>query len=40
MLEVKSVSGFKGKKALSSWGMGLGVSEGFLWAHRGCCGRC
>lgn len=24
MLEVKSVSGFKGKKGVSSWGMNLG----------------
>lgn len=29
MLEVKSVSGFKGKKGVSSWGMSLDVSEGF-----------
>lgn len=30
MLEVKSVSGFKGKKGVSSWAMNLGVSEGFF----------
>lgn len=30
MLEVKSVSGIKGKKRVSSWGMNLGVSEGFF----------